>query len=502
MFGNPRQRVSPPVLAVGLAISLVSGLAASSPIYGQPAAATESFPRAKLDRLLRNLPSAKATVGACVMDASTGKVLYGRNPDELMIPASNLKVLIAYAALSRLGADFSFATVLARYKDDIVIIGGGDPALGDPVLADEKGETVTALLEHWAKVIAKHRPEGIKGDLIVEDMVFGRSGHHPSWPADQLQTWYAAPSGGLNFHDNCIDVTVFPSSKPGGPAGYEIMPPNDYVRIDNRMQTGTSNTPTITRIGNEPRYRLTGKVSQHCTLVSVAVPDPGMLFASAFRKQLEAHGVKIAGEVKRAKISGPNNVYDKFFRPTDVAKTPLADCLKRLLRDSQNLFGDCLLKVMGYMDSAAAGDAITVGTWETGGRAVVDRLRTDRVPTDGLRIADGSGLSRDNRVTARVMTRVLHLAYVHPDRALIFDNLARGGGSNTLKGRLADLGERVRVKTGYINKVRTLSGYVQTDGGRWLAFSVLFNDIPGPTRPYNKIHDEFARTLAAWGKAE
>ena len=502
MFGNSRQRLSHVALAVGLAISLVSGLAAPASTYSQPAAATKAFPKAKLDRLLRNLPSSKATVGACVMDAATGEVLYERNPDELMIPASNLKVLIAYAALARLGADFSFATVLARYKDDIVIIGGGDPALGDPVLADEKGETVTALLEHWAKIIAKHRPEGIKGDLIIEDMVFGQSGHHPSWPADQLQTWYAAPSGGLNFHDNCIDVTVFPSSQPGEPAGYEVMPPNDYVRIDNRMQTGTSNTPTITRIGNKPKYKLTGQVSKRCTLVSVAVPDPGMLFASAFRKQLEAHGVKITGEVKRAKVTGPNNVCNKFFRPTDVAKTPLAACLKRLLRDSQNLFGDCLLKVMGYMDTAAGGDAITMGTWETGTRAVTDRLKADRVPTDGLRIVDGSGLSRDNRVTARAMTLVLHLAYVHPDRPLIFDNLARGGGSNTLKGRLADLGDRVRVKTGYISKVRTLSGYVQTDGGRWLAFSVLFNDIPGPTRPYNKIHDEFVRTLAAWKKAE
>ena len=189
-------------------------------------------------------------------------------------------------------------------------------------------------------------------------------------------------------------------------------------------------------------------------------------------------------------------------------KTSLADVLNRIGKDSQNLFAECLLKRLGYEWQRRRGSPEAIGTW-AGGRAAI-RAWLDSLPgrtTDGVAdrwagmiIADGSGLSRTNRLTARQIVDLLTVMHGHPHGDFFAESLSVAGRDGSLhrKKRLRDLTGAVRAKTGTLSGVKALSGYVDTPSGRRLAFSVVFNGITGPSAPFNELHDRMCRILADW----
>ena len=110
--------------------------------------------------------------------------------------------------------------------------------------------------------------------------------------------------------------------------------------------------------------------------------------------------------------------------------------------------------------------------------------------------ADGSGLSRDNRASAAQLVQVLRRMYLDTKVGHLFiESMSLNATDGTLRKRMKDIPARVRAKTGYLKGIRSLSGYVMAGEDRWYAFSVIFNNIPGGTAPYNRIHDNICRAL-------
>jgi hypothetical protein len=138
------------------------------------------------------------------------------------------------------------------------------------------------------------------------------------------------------------------------------------------------------------------------------------------------------------------------------------------------------------------------GSWKAGEEAVKAFLARNRIDTRGIVIVDGSGLSRENRVTSRMITDVLVTMWHHPDAKAYFDSLCIAGHDGTLKKRMKDLRGHVFGKTGYIGGVRSLSGYLHTYGGDWLAFSIIYNGIKGDVAPYEDLQDDACRILVQW----
>ena len=167
---------------------------------------------ARLQKLLDRLPHAQTVVSAAVMSLPDGKMIYERNADRVLIPASNQKIIPGAVALAKLGVAHSFDTRLALDGDDLILIGGGDPSLGDSKLADERGGRSTDVFEQWASILTQRGITTIKGDIVVEDQIFEQPWVHPSWEESDLAKWYAAPVGGLNFNDNCIEITLQPTT--------------------------------------------------------------------------------------------------------------------------------------------------------------------------------------------------------------------------------------------------------------------------------------------------
>ena len=401
------------------------------------------------------------------------------------------KIITSAVALSALGVAYQFKTKLALQGGNLVLIGGGDPGLGDPRLAQESGRSRLHLFEQWADLLADRGLTTIAGDLIIDDSAFESAHFHPSWEEVDLTRWYAAPVGGLNFNDNCIEITIWPTAK-GQPVRYEVFPGTGWVRIANRCLTGAKNKPWIHRPSSEPLYQLRGQCNRRAELQSVAVPDPGIFTGEVFKSVLRARGIEVAGSVRRrADKSDSQDGLEVIASHV----TPMAEILGRAMRDSQNLFAECLFKSAARRQPGRE-EAPIPGSWTAGSQFAAQTLQSWGIDTSGLIAADGSGLSRDNRASAAQLVQVLRRMYLDPQVGERFiESLSLNATDGTLRKRMKDIPARVRAKTGYLKGIRSMSGYVMAGEDRWYAFSVIFNNIPGGTAPYNRIHDNICRAL-------
>ena len=477
-----------------------------------------------LDRTLGARAGTGATYVARVVDLSTGRELYAHRPDAPAIPASNMKLLVTAAALGTWGAEHTFDTHFALSGDDLVIVGTGDPALGDPTLAAEAGGHPTDPLDRVADALAERGITTIVGDVVYYQNAFDDARVHPSWDADDLVHWYAAPVSGLAMNDNCIDVTVHPT-EPGRPVRAETVPPiQNYALVNAMVTAGDANdsgpadgvpatapaskpaddeSPDIAKRPGEMTYVLTGALEEETELKSKPVDDPGAFLADALRTRLAARGIAVAGTLRESPgvpdgfdpatlaplPGGPDDLY--------THRSTMADVLRRVNTNSQNLFAEMLCKGLGRAAMVADGKSgdDARGSWAGGEDAVRRYLDDHGVDVSDVSVADGSGLSRGNKVTARAVTDVLALTHASPDAAVWRQSLTVAGETGTIGRRMKDVAGRVIGKTGYIGGVRSLSGYALRDDGRPVAFCFIYNGIKGSVGPYEELQDDACRIL-------
>lgn len=462
--------------------------------------------QSQVEGVLSGATLGQTLVGVHIIDLTDGVELASIHADEPRIPASNMKLLTSVTALSVLGEDFRFHTRLTVHKDQegrvrVIVHGDGDPAFCDRHLLDAHGLRVETILDNWAEAV---RREGVTkiDELIIDDRVFDREFYHPRWnPDDYLKRSWAEVAG-LNFYGNTLDVMAQPT-RPGSPLQIQVYPDVPFLRQVNQAVTGNSDIFWINRRPHENHMVFGGSLRYRRSIpFEVTIHDPPMLFA----KILEGHLVRremTVGHIRRAQPDEQlpeGKLVGQYF-------TSLAPILTRVNTDSQNMFAEALVKRMGRAFTGSP------GSWETGAAAMRDDLRK-RLGTSAaaVRVSDGSGLSRDNAVTARIITRLLDMAYEEDrkraERAkaeagepdMIFRNsLALAGREGTLRRRLTQADQALTfAKSGFINQVTTLSGYVVlppgeidadasalelsrfTDGERVVAFSLLFNNYRPP----------------------
>ncbi|GAB4108048.1 MAG: D-alanyl-D-alanine carboxypeptidase/D-alanyl-D-alanine-endopeptidase [Phycisphaeraceae bacterium] len=468
------------IAAVWVCISWAGGLVEAAPLDGA------------VWQLLRSRDLRSTRYSVCVIDADRGELLAEVNADEPMIPASNMKLITTAAALDVLGKDFVFRTelgVVDRPDETwLMIKGDGDPALGDPVLLKEAGLTAEDLLNQWVSVV---KAAGITrvARLIVDDRVFDHQFVHPNWPREQLNRDYCAQVAGINFHDNCLHVLPAPADRVGTSPTFSVYPESPFLTFFNSATTGVANQFWVDRKPGTNELTMRGRVkSTFYRPVRVTLHDPPMWLGGLLKDRLERAGVTVES-VSRPKPTDPLLAPEPLHR----VETVMSAVLRRTNRDSENLFAEALLKRMG---NALTGSP---GSWENGAAAVRHALN-HRLGTlsSAAVVSDGSGLSRENRVTARLLAELLHS--MHRDdnlRPIYLESLSYDGrvdskqreGDGTLDGRFKKLpvGHFVYGKSGYIRGVSTLSGYLimsdpdaPDNNQRTIAFSMLFNEFTPP----------------------
>jgi D-alanyl-D-alanine carboxypeptidase/D-alanyl-D-alanine-endopeptidase (penicillin-binding protein 4) len=430
-------------------------------------------------------------------------LVYEQHADEPFKPASNQKLVTSAAALVMLGEDFEYRTVLAVRDNDLVVIGSGDPSIGDPKLARRVDQEVTALFEVWASQLKKREFDAIQGNLIYDDSIFDHQGIPEKWRVEHpnsLNRHYTAPVAGLNFNNNCFDVFVSPGKEPGSPAEVRVIPA--WVSVRNSCKTASRGEPQIYRYRVQPPGAAVTKTVSRPTdpnnPQSLPVEDPSYFFARTLQMVLAEQDIDIEGTVRQGRIRQSDGKLPDDLQLLAMHVSRPTDWLWRMNKSSQNFYAETLLKTLGAHVGQPE-NAPTTGTFERGRRAVEAFFAQIGIDGHECVIEDGSGLSHSNRITPRVLGEMLRHMDEHRLGKVFRESLAVPGEEGTLDSRMQSLRGSVFAKTGYIRGVSALSGYVLGKDDSRYAFVILCNDThkaKGGTYAAKRLQDDICKALA------
>lgn len=442
-----------------------------------------------------------ARVGVSVVDVETGHELVGivRNAGEsgdAFMPASNMKLITSGVATLVLGPDFEFRTELFVQGDRLYVVGSGDPAICDPELLDRMHTTIDSVMDTLVSSIKQSGATAIR-EIVLNDRVFDREYVHPDWPTEQLNRSYCAEVCGLNFHANVLNVFVAPAKQSGGDVSARTEPSGSWLTIKRLAKTVREGSTEVWLERDKAAYafKLHGTVRSALNVpVQVTVGEPSVMFGRVLADRIGKAGLGVQGMTPTTRLVEADEQLPAFANPAAVIRTPLSVVLERCNVDSDNLYAECLLKSVGYKETGQP------GSWANGSAVVRTQIKSALGSDLASRLvmADGSGLSRNNRVTPEMLTRWLaHMAKSSGAEAYIA-SMAKAGEEGTLKKRFrkSKLGGEVRAKSGYIRGVRSLSGFVTSSDGRQLAFAVLVDHLPGGTDQRAKdLHEDVVEAL-------
>ncbi len=427
----------------------------------------------------------RTDVGIYVRDLDAGEVLYARDADRLMNPASNVKLVTAAIALENLGPNHTFTTELWTRANS-------DGSLDDLYVRGE-GE---AFLQYkdvlsWAGDLRRRGIDRIDGDVVIDDGAFDGAYLPPGFDMRDVGAAYRSPIGAVSVNFNAISVEVEPGDAIGSPAKITVSPPNNYVEVINRTETVYGQYPQVevrARPGDDGmRLIVDGVVGNNANAMTrrKRIDDPPAFAGSVVAEAMRMVGIEFDGDVTRGRIP------DDGTKLVDHQSKPLMLSLRAMNKWSNNFIAEQLLRVVGVVDDEPS-------TWEAA------RLRASRTLVDyGLdegtyNLHNGSGLYDGNELSPRQIVTLLDAMRDHPYGAEFASTLAIAGVDGTLRRRLDDgvTEANLRGKTGTLRNVTALSGYVQTVSGRNVGFSIMFNDPPRRAWNYRDDQDDIARAIA------
>ena len=281
-----------------------------------------------------------------------------------------------------------------------------------------------------------------------------------------------AEVAGMNLNVNCLDVYV-KSSAAGSLVHFVTDPRTSYFNIKNSCITGSENRIRLARESDNNDITLAGEANEANEVpVSVTVHDPPMYAATVLADSLQAAGIPVSAVGRDRSARQHYLANETGWTLVAENQTPLTTVMARANKDSMNLYAECLSKRLGF---AASGQ----GSWAAGTAAVGQFLSKIGVPSSEYSIVDGCGLSRQDAISANLMATVLEHDFYGPNAKTFMDTMAVVGIDGTMEDRFkgTDLRGRVFAKSGYINGVSCLSGYLHARDGGWYAFSILLNNI-------------------------
>jgi len=420
----------------------------------------------------------KVTFSIHIIRADSGRTIYGYNAKKPLIPASNMKVITTAAALKYLGPDYEYKTKVGLSDNNLVVIGSGDPLLGE-----EKTDAMYARECGWIfeDITETLRRKGITtiNNIIVDSSVFDNQRVHPSWPAKDLNKWYACEVSGLNYNGNCISLST---EKVRREVVIFIEPKTAFIELINNVKPISSGKSAVGTYRNSQPNKLTvyGKCKKNVGPFEVAIERPAAFFGFLLAENLAGAGIKAGGQF----IEKAAGDYGDFKLLAEYSNA-LTDCLSRANKDSLGLVAESLFKTIA---AANAPDGKN-GSWARGRELISEYLLELGIDEEQFYIDDGSGLSRENHLSAYAITTVLSDMYNSDNWPVYRDSLAIAGVDGTIGKYFKEKKYKGKIlgKTGYIDGVKTFSGICSTAGGDYI-FSILANNANGRTRTaLNKI---------------
>ncbi len=432
------------------------------------------------------------------------RVIVSYHSRESLAPASNLKLFTTSTALNILGDNYRFKTRLyysgnitgsGVLNGNIYIKGGGDPTLGSSVVAGSL--PLDSLMQTWTSAVEKLGIKKINGSIIADATLFDDQRVPDYWIWEDIGNYYGAGSSALTINDNLYYLYFHPSATPGNPAEVISMQPEiPGLKFINHITTGTKGSGDNGYIYSDPNQftatlRGTVPAGQPEFSIKGSIPDPPLFAAQYFKKYLQNNEIIITGI---ASVLQKPVKYDEAKLITATVSPPLKDIVYMTNKKSINLYTEQLLKTIAVKEKGK-------GSEEAGIEVIKSYLDSVGIPTGGMQIFDGCGLSRTDMITTRMMVKLL----IYMTKQKVFDafynSLAVAGKaddpgyfSNFGTGTLLE--NNARIKSGLITGVRSFSGYLKNRRGSLIAYSMIANNFSGTYKQIDEIHKQILLDLA------
>jgi D-alanyl-D-alanine carboxypeptidase/D-alanyl-D-alanine-endopeptidase (penicillin-binding protein 4) len=435
----------------------------------------------------------RGTVAIKIALLDTGKVIYEENADKYVMPASNMKNFTVAAALERLSPNFRFTTSVyadsqpdasGAIKGDLRIFGRGDISLSAEFY---EGDYLKGL-DSLADKIVQAGVKRVEGNLIGDESYFSGGAIPPGWEWDDLQWRWGAEVSALPLNDNTLELNIKPGSSAGSTCTVQLQPFNQVMRVVNRCTTSPENAKrdlTIKKALEQNILEISGTlpVGDRGFLNFLTVSHPAELFIALLKQRLQEKGITITGQTRvvgaKEKVVSSNASSVPPVEITKLESPPLGIIAAKTMKPSQNLYTETILWTLGEQLGDKTNPKLTSA--ERGAEVVRAFLQQVGIPPDAVIQWDGSGLSRHNLVTANANVQLYTYMAKQSRYAQAWrDSLTIGGTDGTLQNRFKATAAagNVRGKTGTIDQVSALSGYVTTASGEPLVFSIIVNGVP------------------------
>lgn len=423
--------------------------------------------------------------------------LYDRDAAHFFIPASNVKLLTSAAVLTRLGADFRIQTPIYALNDPATgpvrlhLLGQGDPSLDQAQLA----ALAQQLFDRGIRQIDQ---------LTLDDRYLRGDAVNPNWEWEDVQAGYGAPVNSLIVAQNWIGLTLIPQAL-HQPLRVQWDDPSEASRwrVINRSQTVDPQSPEFVAMGRDltqPILMVQGqlRVGSSPELAAIAEPQPAQRFLEQFRQALADRQIAVGtAQVIASDDSGDPADLDLVGSPiAQVESKPLSELLQEVNQQSNNLYAEALLRIMGNH-----ADPTTDHSLESGIATLQQTLSPLQVDPEGYQLVDGSGLARQNLASPQAFVQTLQAMARTPNAAVYRNSLSTAGvnGSLVHRWRNSIVAHRLQGKSGFLTGAIALSGYLQRDQASELVFSILVNHT---TQSSQSVLDAIDRIVLILAEAD
>ncbi len=425
-----------------------------------------------LHKTLSSLGVNKSAVAIYIKDVNSGNVIFSMNEKAPMLPASTLKIITSSAAVDTLGADYKYKTQLYKStNNDLYLKLSGDPLL-ESLDLDKLIESANSK-----SIVPK--------TFYVDDSVFDKTEWGEGWQWDDSLNPLMPKFSSYNINKNLLKVEVTPTSQGASPK--LTVKPFYPLTFMNLVTTDTT-VPTSVSIDSDSTIapnmlNLSGTVSK-LTNVIVPVPNTRMNFILRLENSINSKKMEYFGAIKNAKLP------DKNVYLVDEIEHPIEDMIPLILKNSNNFVAETLFKSAGAVWANAQGSIRnSLGMLS----AYFDK---NGLNSDDIKIVDGSGVSKNNIMTAEFMGEFLEYKSKTEDFDT-FKELLPTAGEGTLKNRMLYFKDNLRAKTGTLADTSAIAGYITSRKGRLYAFDIMINDAKTSPADKKNIEEQILRNLYA-----
>lgn len=448
-----------------------------------------------IDSIMADTTLTGTSWSVCFADAATGEIMYSHDADRNLAPASVMKLYPTSVALSLLGPDYRYRTGIfisgefhARkgiLDGDVIICGGGDPALGSEYFEEHYGDVISA----WVNALKDAGVRRVRGHVAASGSIYDFNPAPSGWAWGDLGQYYGAGVYDINIHDNMYRIHITGRSE-GVPAVIDSV--QDYghniILTSYLLSSGKTDRGYVFNAPYSDMAWITGTVPADSSFaLKASIPDPPSAMVRKLDRAMRASGIRIDGNPSTLRVPLDTMNSHKVF----ITLSPtLAEIVKVTNHESVNMYAEALRKHLGY-------EILGQGTFSAGSAVIRQFLDSAGCEPYEAVMLDGSGLSSNNNISALMTVRLL----VHMNNSFcagpFMASLPEGAVSGTMKNYFLDemFKGRVVAKTGTITAAKSFAGYFTTNSGRRVAFTTFANGFTVPSRTITDYMESMVREI-------